>query len=897
MPEISFDEWRALVGQTNAFLLGLGEPVERDDRGYNKPDYPAGLYAGIEPEGTCLADIAERLIKYHRQIGQDVVGRVKAGLDSFGAKLDPGRQAVSAVAVDGRAVLFFKYNANFVAAVKRLPARDRRFDRGYNGWFVATARLSDAADLLEGAGANVASVRRLAEQLGPAPHSNADSNAPDSNALAVDVWEDHGELVIKHAFDEALNAVYRVAKVYFDRDTRTRRISREYKGRPVRLAPLKARIVLEAFRARGDVKVNGIERLAEWASKYMDAIRRAPKDAREMLTAIDPAIGAAMVDLVDEMSKESAPELKSVESVLRDGITLFPYQGEGVGFIERTGYNCIIGDEMGLGKTVQAIVAAARAGLRTLVVCPASLKYNWAREIAKFTNLTGYAATTAQGDAAAICGIPGAMRGGPGGDWRSSDFTIVNGDILIDRTLSDHVVTVLLDRAPAKAAAQSAVRVRRAGKRSTSGTVQAVMCGECKSVLDAPRPESCPTCGRESGTRAVLVIRNGVGEGDRVGVEFDGDTVDGTVALCDKRRREVKSVWADALKAAGFGLIVIDESHYYKNWKAKRTKRLAEIAAGIDRRIELTGTVVKNRPVELYSQLRLVSPRLAGRFVDFATRFCGGYRDRFGFHADGATNLAELHERIKPVYLRRLKRDVLPDLPPKLHSDIPVFMDDALEARYRRAEEDFIQWLRDEGRGADAAKAKRAEHLVRMTALKQLVLAPKIEAAIEFVHNANEQGQKVVVFSGYTEVIDALTAEFGESCVRVTGSDDDTARDTAVQRFQGEDAIMVFAGNIEAAGVGLTLTASSRVLFTDEPWSPGDKQQAEDRCHRIGQDDCVNVYTLLAVNTIDETVNTVLGEKAEVIAAVQDGREAPESADTDVVDEVAARMLAARPSG
>jgi len=462
-------------------------------------------------------------------------------------------------------------------------------------------------------------------------------------------------------------------------------------------------------------------------------------------------------------------------------------------------------------------------------------------EIAKFTNLTGYAATTAQGDAAAICGIPGAMRGGPGGDWRSSDFTIVNGDILIDRTLSDHVVTVLLDRAPAKAAAQSAVRVRRAGKRSTSGTVQAVMCGECKSVLDAPRPESCPTCGRESGTRAVLVIRNGVGEGDRVGVEFDGDTVDGTVALCDKRRREVKSVWADALKAAGFGLIVIDESHYYKNWKAKRTKRLAEIAAGIDRRIELTGTVVKNRPVELYSQLRLVSPRLAGRFVDFATRFCGGYRDRFGFHADGATNLAELHERIKPVYLRRLKRDVLPDLPPKLHSDIPVFMDDALEARYR--------------------------------------------------------GQKVVVFSGYTEVIDALTAEFGESCVRVTGSDDDTARDTAVQRFQGEDAIMVFAGNIEAAGVGLTLTASSRVLFTDEPWSPGDKQQAEDRCHRIGQDDCVNVYTLLAVNTIDETVNTVLGEKAEVIAAVQDGREAPESADTDVVDEVAARMLAARPSG
>jgi len=889
-PKISFDDWKALVGQTNAFLLGLGAPVEVDERGYNKPDYPAGLFAGIEPEGSCLADIAERLIKYHRQIGRGTVDRVKEGLDLYAANLDPGRQAVSAVAVEGRAVLFFKYNAAFVTAVKRLPPSDRRFDRGFNGWFVSPGRLAEAADHLEAAGANVASVRRLAEQLVAPAAEGATESKPEPAALAVDVWEDNGELIIKHPFDDGLNAVYRAMKVYFDRDTRTRRISRFYKGRPVKLAALKARVVLEALRARGEaVKVSGIEKLAEWAGGYMDAIKRDPEGARDMLVNVDPAIGNAMVAVVTEVSSRSAPELKPVESVLRDGVTLFPYQSEGVDFIERTGYRCIIGDEMGLGKTVQAIVAAARAGFRTLVVCPASLKYNWAREIAKFTDMTAYAATTASGEAVAICGVAGARRGGPEGDWKSADFVVVNGDILIDRTLSEFEVVVDLDAPPSAPLPGPDVRVRREGKRSTSGSLERFVCSNCLSSIDVPRPVACPTCGCQSTTRAIMVVNNGCEK--RVALEFGDARVEGTVVTSEKRIRPAKSAWADLLRDAGFDLLVIDESHYYKNWKAKRTKRLSEIAANIDRRVELTGTVIKNRPVELYSQLRLVSPSIAGRFTDFAVQYCGGYRDRFGFHADGATSLPELHQRIKPVYLRRLKKDVLPDLPPKLHSVIPVFLEGAMEERYRRAEEDFIRYLRDEGRDEEAAKAKRAEHLTKITALRQLVLAPKIEAAIEFVHSANEQGEKVVVFSGFTEVIAAITAEFGDACVRIAGSDNELARDAAVQSFQNDASIMVFAGQIEAAGVGLTLTASSKVLFVDEPWAPGDKQQAEDRCHRIGQDDCVNVYTLISQDTIDTVMHSVLGEKAENIAAVQDGAEAPEGCSSnDVLDEVVGRM-------
>lgn len=851
--QITFDDWKALIGRTNAYLLGLGEPIERDDRGYSKADFHACLNAGIEPEGDLLADVGDRLIKYHRQIGADAAASVKAGLDLYGDRLDRGRAGASAVAVDGRAIVFFKYHAKFVAAVKRLPQKDRRFDRGTTGWIVSPRCLSQAADLLEAAGANVASMRTLAEHFGPCRDGDQAAEAAGASGFVVDVREDGGELVIKHEFDDGMNHVYRAAKVYFDRGTKTRRISREFRGKPVKNFGAKAKAVLDALRAKaGEVKINGSELLEAWAK---------------------------------DIGTEEKLELQPVESVLRDGVSLFPFQTDGVDFIESTGYMCIIGDEMGLGKTVQAIVASARTGLRTLVVCPAGLKYVWAREIEKFTDLSSYIATT-DGDSGPICGIASTTRGGPSGDWKSRDFVIVNGDILIDRTVAEHAVEIGLAHAPCDIG--SDVRMRRTnGGRWTSGVVHNIVCTQCKSSLEPSRP--CPVCRRESGLRATLIVRNSFADGDRVSVEFVGGTVSGSVARCTKKQRVVKSVWSDTLKTAGFGILVVDESHYYKNWKAKRTKKLSEIAAHINRRIELTGTVIKSRPAELYSQLKLVAPEIAGRFVDFATQYCGGYRDRFGFHADGATNLDELHLRIKPVYLRRLKRDVLPELPPKLHSDIPVEMPTAAAARYRRAAADFIEYLKEEGKSEAAVAAKRAEHLTRITALKQLALKPKIEAAIEFIRNANKQGEKVVAFSGYNEVIEAITADFGDACVRIVGEDSAAARDAAVQAFQNNPAVTVFAGNIAAAGVGLTLTASSKVLFTDEPWTPGDKQQAEDRCHRIGQDDCVNVYTLLAVGTIDSLIHTILEEKAEVVAAVQDGT--ADSADTgDIVGDIVERM-------
>jgi len=851
--QITFDDWKALIGRTNAFLLGLGEPVERDNQGYSKADFHTCLNAGIEPEGDLLADVGDRLIKYHRQIGSDTVDSVKAGLDLYGSSLDRGRAGVSAVSVGGRAIVFFKYSANFVAAIKRLPQKDRRFDQDSSGWIVSPKCLSQAADILESVGANAASVRTLAEQFGPC-RDQADE-AIGASEFVVDVWEDSGELVIKHEFDDGMNHVYRAAKVYFDRITKTRRISREFHGKPVKNFAAKAKSVLGALRAKaGDVKINGAELLEAWS----------------------------------EINVSEKLELRSVESVMCDGVSLFPFQGDGVDFIENTGYMCIIGDEMGLGKTVQAIVASARTGLRTLVICPASLKYNWAREIDKFTNLSSYVATT-DNLTEPIFGISNTIRGGPAADWKSQDFVIVNGDILIDRTVAEYAVKITLTHVLCDIG--SDVRMRRNGGRRTSGVIRSVICTQCKSSLKSPS-SACPACNKKCDVLATLIVRNGFSNGDGVSVEFSGGTVEGTVVRCIKKQRVVKSVWSDVLKGGGFGIVVVDESHYYKNWKTKRTKKLAEIAAHIRHRIELTGTVIKSRPAELYSQLKLIAPEIAGGFVDFATQYCGGYRDRFGFHADGATNLDELHQRIKPVYLRRLKKNVLPELPPKLYSDIQVEMPPALANRYKRAAADFIKYLKEECGDETADAAKRAEHLTRITALKQLTLKPKIEAAVDFIRSANEQGEKVVAFSGYNEVIDAITAEFGKACVRITGADSASDRDAAVQAFQNNPAIMVFAGNITAAGVGLTLTESSKVLFTDEPWTPGDKQQAEDRTHRIGQDDCVNIYTLLAVGTIDTLIHDILAEKAEVVMAVQDGTGGDLTNTGDILSDIVERMQA-----
>ena len=763
---INLGDWQALVAECNTLLLGLGAPVERDDMGYNQADFGPCLSAGLVPEGDLVVAVASRLQKYHRQIGDDRVSLIRAGLRLHSSELNrtKGRPGVSAARSGNQASVFFKYDRRLIDILKTVvPSRERKFDYDQKCWVVPLSRLTELADAMD-VEANTAALRNLISTLHADEICGKAFADISTDKLRVKIAEKDNELIVGHRYDDKLLMAYRACRLFWDNQDKVYRISRKFPD-----WDWKAKAVLSAILARGDgVEVEGIDILRRWAETQKPA---AQTPQSKLLT-------------IDEVTEGKA--------------TPFPFQRDGIEFIRQTNYRCIVADDMGLGKTNQAIVAAAQAGYRTLVICPAGVKRNWAREVELFTSLSAYVANTSDKDAKPVPGTERCMEGGPTGDFRSHKFVVINGDLLIDRKV---------------------------------------------------------------------------------------------------KKAERKSKWADLLIAGNFDLVVVDESHYYKNRKAKRTKRLSEIVKDIHRRVLLTGTPIKSRPAEIYSQLRLVSPAIAGRWIPFAERFCEGHYEYIGprriFMADGASNLDELRQRMSPVFLRRTKEEVLPDLPGKLRTIVSVPLPPGIQRQYNKAAGDYVAYLRGIGDSAAAKRAARAEHLVRINGLKQLVLAPKIAAAIEFAKNAAEQDKKVVIFSQFTEVIDAIKAKFGDSCVTFQGKDDTAARDEAVRAFQDENSgVTVFAGNAQAAGIGITLTASSLVFFVDLLWTPADIAQPEDRCCRIGQKNCVNVYFALAEGTIDEDIYELLLSKMDVVGELLDGRK-PEgfaSGGTNILGELVERL-------
>jgi SWI/SNF-related matrix-associated actin-dependent regulator 1 of chromatin subfamily A len=230
---------------------------------------------------------------------------------------------------------------------------------------------------------------------------------------------------------------------------------------------------------------------------------------------------------------------------------------------------------------------------------------------------------------------------------------------------------------------------------------------------------------------------------------------------------------------------------------------------------------------------------------------------------------------------------VLTQLPAKTRAVVPVELDN--EAEYRLAERDLVAWLRSQPldlRELDAkvAAALRAERLVRLNALKLLAARGKLHAALRWIHDFCSSGERLVVFAHHREIQRAIREQF-PGALHILGEDSHVARDAALQAFQAPDSSenQLIVCSIEVAGQGLTLTRSSNVVFLELDWTPAKHDQAEDRCHRIGQQDAVNAYYLLAAGTVDETISTLLERKRAVIGAVTDGREEDEEGLVDAL--------------
>jgi SNF2 family DNA or RNA helicase len=334
--------------------------------------------------------------------------------------------------------------------------------------------------------------------------------------------------------------------------------------------------------------------------------------------------------------------------------------------------------------------------------------------------------------------------------------------------------------------------------------------------------------------------------------------------------------WLEPIKKLKPKVLIADECHAIKNSKALRTKAVLKLAKGIPHVLALTGTPIVNRPVEGFNIINMVDGSLFPNWWTYVHTYCDAHHNGFGWDFSGATNTEELNQKLQAIMIRHKKADVLKDLPDKLYSYMPLEIDNGKE--YRKAENNFIQYL-TETKGKDAAKkASNAEHLAQIEALKQLATKGKMKQAIEWISNFLEaNGHKLVVFATHKEAINILMKEFDGIAVKVDGSVTADKRDQAVKAFQTDPKVKLFVGNIKAAGTGLTLTAASSVAFLELPWTPGDLVQAEDRCHRIGQKDTVNVYYLLANGTIEHRIAKMLDSKRKVIEAVIDGKEVDES--------------------
>lgn len=335
---------------------------------------------------------------------------------------------------------------------------------------------------------------------------------------------------------------------------------------------------------------------------------------------------------------------------------------------------------------------------------------------------------------------------------------------------------------------------------------------------------------------------------------------------------EIVAAHLETLRLRRPRALVADESHYCKNPQAKRTRavrRLAEAVAPDGLRLALSGTPVLNHADELIAQLRVI-----GRLEDF------GSGASFTRQFEGDLSEERLHWHLRRhCFVRRLKSEVLPQLPAKRQVVIPVGLTN--EAEYRLAEDNVVDWLRTQPLDLAVLDAKiaatlRAERLAQLTALQRLAARGKLAAALTWIHDFLASGEPLVVFARHVEVQKAVLQRF-PAALHLLGEDPIVARERSIQAFQEPDGPPLIVCATRVAGQGITLTRASNVCFLELEWTPALHDQAEDRCHRIGQRDAVTAWYLLAAETIDETMARLIQRKRQIVDAVTDGRELPDA--------------------
>ncbi len=428
----------------------------------------------------------------------------------------------------------------------------------------------------------------------------------------------------------------------------------------------------------------------------------------------------------------------------------------------------ILADDMGTGKSLSATIASLESGVKKiLIICPASLKINWKRELEIYTNRRTLIVE--------------------GSKWGSTfDFYIINYDILKNY-------------------------------HSTESELR-----------------------------------------------------ENSLILKEK-----------------FDLVIVDEAHNLSSTTSLRSKLVNDILKDIPKIWLLTGTPMTSRPINYFNLLEIVESSVALNWQHYVKRYCKGYQFKVNgrkiWNVNGASNLDELRERTKNVVLRRLKTDIL-DLPDKIITPIYLNLDNL--TFYNDELESFIKIATEE-----KENDKISVSLNKLMKLRQVLSFEKIDYTCELIDKFIEEDKKVIVFTNFTNTLDIIHEKYKKNSVVLDGRMSKEKRQLSIDKFQNDDKIKIFIGNIIAAGAGITLTEAEGIIMNDLSFVPAHHAQAEDRAMRIGQKNNVLVYYPVFENTIEMNVYNILQRKKNIIDQVMGDGEYSESLAKELLSNILKKPL------
>lgn len=368
----------------------------------------------------------------------------------------------------------------------------------------------------------------------------------------------------------------------------------------------------------------------------------------------------------------------------------------------------------------------------------------------------------------------------------------------------------------------------------------------------------------------------------------------------------LSKIWPIISSDFDLDMAIFDESHRLISKKSQWSKTAYEISRNLEYCLLLSGTPILNRPADLVHQLNIIDRlSLFGGEWKFKKQYCGLKKTRFGWEAKGATNTKELNKKLRSsCYIRRMKTQVLTELPEKQRTYIPIELSPSDLKVYKDAQKDIEDWIihnkeeilkfytelsrrkRKENKDfvldKDKAdwrfkhetmlKVQKAETLMKISKLRRISAQAKIEQFVDWAEDFLKTDQKLVIFAVHRIVINKIAEKLKKhNVVLIHGDIDSKERQDNVDKFQNDPAVKVIVCNIQAGGVGITLTSSSNVAFVEFGFSIAEHLQAEDRVLRIGQTNNVNIWYFYGKDTIDYDMIEVLQEKEKIISSASDG--------------------------